>query len=162
MENKLSVSVKNLTIVNLNELYQKAISDFSIFVRGMNYTKKDAEKLIAHFFFSSILEIYSLKNNYGFLLFYQEELTSEKQKIPTNFLRYFKTKIKIPMMITNFSFETYIDILSKNSPEYDEAISQNFSLSDKINLLKIYMKKQGLEALYKKVSEETTKVLGFK
>lgn len=153
--------IKNLTVIDIEKLWLSSLKDFNEFTLASSYTKEDALKLLSHFFFSKLLEIYSQKTTYNFLIFYTENSINIEEKIFNKNFRYLKNKIKFPIIISNLKIEEFISLLSDDSPEYDEIVTQNFSLIDKFKLIKDYMKRNGLTALYKKCSEEAKKTLGL-
>ncbi len=153
--------IKNLTVIDIEKLWLSSLKDFNEFTLVSSYTKEDALKLLSHFFFSKLLEIYSQKTTYNFLIFYTENSINIEEKIFNKNFRYLKNKIKFPIIMSNLKIKEFISLLSDDSPEYDEIVTQNFSLIDKFKLIKDYMKRNGLTALYKKCSKEAKKTLGL-
>lgn len=145
--------IKNLNLINLNELFCLALKESSVYcIENEIISVKDYETLYKHYFYYNLLILYSQKTRQNILLYFEEKDYGKHQKLIKRSLKLLKDKIKFPTIISNISFETYFNLISDDSPEYDEVINNNFSLIDHFKDLKSYIKKSGLLYLNKKYS----------
>lgn len=161
MENNYTHIIKNLTLIDIAGLYDEALCDFNRFIYDLKLTDKDKDKLIAHFFYSRLLKIYSQKTNYNFLIFFTDGTKVSNEKIFNKLFRYIKNKLCFPTVTSILKIDDYLPLLYGNSPLYDDIVNQNFSLSDKCDVLKLYMKKSGLSSLYYEINGSSFKFLGI-
>lgn len=131
------VSVKSLSLFNLDTIISanaKKLIDF-IFQYQIE-SKQDIYSLFCYYNFCDILNIY--KENGGIIVFYLSTkchnwLLEDSGIIrDINFSRFIKLitkRIRFPIIISNLSFAGFEQMLSEDSPEYDELINDYEFLS---------------------------------
>lgn len=142
--------IKNLSIININKIIKESINNTNLYCLNNDIkNSKDTITLFKHFFYTIFLNAYSKHTKVNIILYYFEEELLESSTFKS-ILNLLKNKFKFPTIITNIPLEDYIKLISSDSPEYDEAINNNFNLIDSFSLLKGHLKKSGLLFLNKK------------
>lgn len=142
--------VRNLSIININKIIRESIINTNLYCLDNDIKSlKDTTTLLKHFFFTIFLNAYSEHTRTNIILYYfeEEELEASTFKSILNLL---KNKFKFPTIITNIPLDDYVRLISSDSPEYDEAVNNNFNLIDSFSLLRNHLKKSGLLFLNKK------------
>lgn len=143
-------NVKNLTIFDVNALYQYAVDSATSFWLLHNITSRpDKLKLIKHFFYSKMLECYTNRENYSIMFYEETEKTTVWDK-DCHIAKYLSNTLKFPYVRGNMDIESYVSLLGNNSPEYDDIIANKFNFIDKFTKFKKYIKTSGLSALSEK------------
>lgn len=142
--------IKNLSIININKIIRESINNTNLYCLNNDIkNSKDTTTLFKHFFYTIFLNAYSEHTKANIILYYFEEELLESSTFKS-ILNLLKNKFKFPTIITNIPLEDYIKLISSDSPEYDEAVNNNFNLIDSFYLLRGHLKKSGLLFLNKK------------
>lgn len=144
-------TIKNLTIIDLDAIAQNTFNSLSEFLFNYSIEKQsDVDKLYSHFFFSDLLDTYAKRKTATVIFYHNSVLELPMSNNVNNIIKRLKDKFKFPTIECNFSISDYISLISDDSPEYDEAVNNNFNFIDSLGLFKKYVKRSGLVALEKK------------
>lgn len=146
-------TIKNLTIIDLDVIASKTYDLLSEFLFNYNIeNSKDIDKLYSHFFFSLLLDTYSQRSTLTVIFYHNNTIDIPVREKAYALINRLRDKFKFPMIECNFSISDYISLISDDSPEYDEAINNNFNFIDSLGLFKKYIRRSGLVALEKRYS----------
>lgn len=146
--------IKNLSIIDLDNLANTAYSEMVDFCISYDVVSmKDIKKLFAHFFFSNLLKLYSNRVTINVLLYKNNTISNKELDIITKpIFKLLRNKFKFPFTECNFPLSEYISLISDDSPEYDEAVNNNFNFTDSLGIFKNYIRHSGLVSLEKQYS----------
>lgn len=126
-----SVLVKSINLFNLDELIAENAKKLIEFIFQYHIeNKQDIYSLFCYYNLKDILDIY--KNNEGLIVFYLStkchNWINEDEGIVrgmdfSKFSRLITKRIQFPIIISNLSFNGFKQLLSDDSPEYDELIN---------------------------------------
>ena len=146
--------IKNLSIIDLDKLSASSYSEMLDFCISYDVVgMKDIKKLFAHFFFSKLLELYSEKKTVNILLYKNNNISNKELDVLAKpIFKMLRNKFKFPFTECNFPLIEYISLISDESPEYDEAVNNNFNFTDSLGIFKNYIRHSGLVSLEKQYS----------
>ena len=146
--NHYVTEIKNLTIIDLNSIIYSGYFYGGNFCAQNDITvEKDRDLIVKHYFWKIFLEAYETRTKSNILVYFDDK---DECKDIIKLIKLIKKEFKFPTLISNLSLDEYIKIISSESPEYDEAIQNNFSLIDSFTAVKKYLKRTKLLALDKK------------
>lgn len=151
-------NIKNLTIINFNNLVYKALLDKESFIDGAKLTISDDSKLFQYFLLYNFLESIKLRKNYSLLLY----LENNSKLYDKKFFNFLIKKLKCKFVNSNIEFNEFIKLINIDSPEYDEYITYTFSISENLDTIKKYIKKNnfiGLINEYSNISNQFKLIL---
>lgn len=96
--------------------------------------KTDITNLFIHFCFTEIINLY--KNTSGLVAFYfSQDLKNKMEESDCEikykkFLKIILKTLKLPLFISTFSYETVINLLRDDSPEYEEMMNEYKMMSE--------------------------------
>lgn len=174
MNNQIVYTIKNLTIIDLDKLIKLSLSQAQNFCtyHNLNFQayKGDGYKLTLHYFFFNFFSIYKNKTTKNILCYSNNTKIENAEyhhvrNIDNKIIKLIISKtFDFPTLLSNIPIDEYIKTISDDSPEYDEAINNNFSLIDNFNKIKQYIKNSKLIALdkkYDRISEELSLLLNI-
>lgn len=157
----IKFKIRNLTVVDLNCLFDSALFEANKYALDNDIkSSKDISTLFKHFTFTKFLDVCQNFTTKNILLYFEDQ--SDLPKDYFLILKLLKNKIKFPTIISNISINEYLAIISDDSPEFDEVITENYNFSfiDHFTDFKNYLKKSGLLFLNKKY-QNLTEVIGL-
>lgn len=168
------VSIKSISLFNIDDIITNNAKKLIEFLHQYKITnKQDIYSLFVYYNLCDILDTY--RNNEGIIVFYMstkcQNWIMEDEGIvrDMNFAKFIKLitkRIRFPIIISNLSFNGFKQMLSDNSPEYDEIIADYQFLGtlyddivDVIKKLKFYALE---DELLKSVKEQIKLISAFK
>lgn len=168
------VSIKSIILFNLDDIISASAKELIEFLFRYEVTnKQDIYSLFVYYNLSAILDVY--KNNEGMIVFYLStkchNWLCEGDGIVRDmdfrkFIKLITKRIQFPIIISNLSFKGFEQMLSDNSPEYDELIADYQFIStyfdDIVSIIK-KLKFYSIEnELLKNMKEQIKLVSAFK
>lgn len=157
----IEFKIRNLTVIDLNCLFDSALFEANKYALDNDIKNlKDISTLFKHFTFTKFLDVCQNFTTKNILLYFEDQ--SDLPKDYFLILKLLKNKIKFPTIISNISINEYLAIISDDSPEFDEVMTENYNFSfiDHFTDFKNYLKKSGLLFLNKKY-QNLTEVIGL-
>lgn len=149
-------TIKNLTIIDIDVVASQVFKDTISFCHSNSISSiTDIKKIYLHYYLSELLDLYTNRTTINVLLYHDINVITweDFEKLNEPVVNLLRNKLKFPMIEGNMSISNYISLISSDSPEYDDAVNNNFNFIDSLGFFKSYIKRSGLIALERQYSD---------